>query len=675
MSVQLMPKSKRISRVPSPPYHSHSSKLTTKLSGKRTKYYGVKIGRIPGVYKTWEEAEVQKFVGKAQVHTSASRKLLKGRSLVVDQDLDEDFDFSADFVKVDLDPHSDFLKPGVKPYAPFVDVDRDRRQSPDKKPRKVTSKNKARTDVSESVTTITVESAPALGSEPVLSFQQQQILERILAGENFFFTGSAGTGKSVLLRAIIREFNKRRTKGNLKQTPEERVEEKWRNYVANGGKPTEGEDRWTLGVTASTGMAAINIGGSTVHSWAGIGLGQFPVDRLVNNIRSNNVTRDRWQSTHALVIDEISMIDGKLFDKLEEIARKVRNNNKPFGGLQLIVSGDFFQLPPVAKPEDPPFKFAFEAKSWSKCFPRENMMALTRVFRQKEDVFVRLLESMRKGHVSMEDTKLLRTCNRVVEYTDGVEAVGLYPSKNEVETINRQRLAALNTPLQEYLAHDAPGVNSKGYDISQADATAILDKNTIWVKELSLKVGALVMLVTVSHNTEMMTDSIGKITDFMTLSEASSSGVYLPPRAAQVNAAPHVKWPVVEFVPSKYATNRIATKTIIPQMCVDVLNAMGTVEAERHQIPLILAWALTIHKSQGQTIERVKIDLNKIFVQGQTYVAISRAVSLENLEIRNFAAHKVMAHQRVIAWAAPFEQEQAEDEHWDELLKDADFDF
>jgi ATP-dependent DNA helicase PIF1 len=121
----------------------------------------------------------------------------------------------------------------------------------------------------------------------------------------------------------------------------------------------------------------------------------------------------------------VSMIDATLFDKLEQIARRVRQNSEPFGGLQLIVSGDFFQLPPVARPDGPGYKFAFQAESWDKVFPKENMSSLTRVFRQKENDFVRILEGMRKGLVRPDDLRVLARCNRKVKYEDGIEPVGL----------------------------------------------------------------------------------------------------------------------------------------------------------------------------------------------------------------------------------------------------------
>jgi ATP-dependent DNA helicase PIF1 len=136
-------------------------------------------------------------------------------------------------------------------------------------------------------------------------------------------------------------------------------------------------------VTASTGVAALHIGGQTIHSWAGIGLGDKSVKDLIDNIKSNSFALKRWQNTRCLVIDEISMIDADLWDKLEEIARVIRRNNQPFGGIQLIVSGDFLQLPPVNRYA---IRFCFASKSWQSCLPIK--VELTKVYRQTDSTLI-----------------------------------------------------------------------------------------------------------------------------------------------------------------------------------------------------------------------------------------------------------------------------------------------
>jgi len=186
-----------------------------------------------------------------------------------------------------------------------------------------------------------------------LSEEQQHVLDLVVEKKkSVFFTGSAGTGKSVLLREIISSLRK---------------------------KYAREPDR--IAVTASTGLAACNVGGVTLHSFAGIGLGKEPVAELVKKIKKNQKARHRWMRTKVLVVDEVSMVDGELFDKLESIARQLRNNGRPFGGIQLVITGDFFQLPPVPD-KGKVAQFAFDASTWTTSV--EYTIGLHHVFRQKD---------------------------------------------------------------------------------------------------------------------------------------------------------------------------------------------------------------------------------------------------------------------------------------------------
>lgn len=187
-----------------------------------------------------------------------------------------------------------------------------------------------------------------------LSSEQQHVIDLVLnKKQSVFFTGPAGTGKSVLMRALIAELKK-----------------KW------------ARDPERISVTASTGLAACNIGGQTLHSFAGIGLGKEDVPSLVKKIRRNAKAKNRWLRTHTLIIDEVSMVDGDLFDKLSQIARTIRNNGRSWGGIQLVITGDFFQLPPVPDGGKKDVKFAFEAATWDTSI--DHTIGLTQVFRQKD---------------------------------------------------------------------------------------------------------------------------------------------------------------------------------------------------------------------------------------------------------------------------------------------------
>ena len=229
--------------------------------------------------------------------------------------------------------------------------------------------------------------------ETFLSEEQRQIVEVVNQGKSVFFTGSAGTGKSVLMRAIIAKLR------DIYHKEPDRI-----------------------AVTASTGLAACNIEGITLHSFAGIGLGKEAAPELIKKIRKNQKNKQRWMRTKVLIIDEVSMVDGDLFDKLEQIARSLRNNGRPFGGIQLVVTGDFFQLPPVPD-NNKVAKFAFDAATWNTSI--EHTILLTHVFRQKDPTFAAMLNEMRLGKLTPQSIRAFQSLNRPLQFEDDVEATEL----------------------------------------------------------------------------------------------------------------------------------------------------------------------------------------------------------------------------------------------------------
>lgn len=231
-----------------------------------------------------------------------------------------------------------------------------------------------------------------------LSEEQQKVLDLVVnQNKSVFFTGSAGTGKSVLMRAIIADLRK---------------------------KYSREPDR--VAVTASTGLAACNIGGVTLHSFGGIGLGKEDAPTLVKKIKRNPKAKNRWLRTKILVIDEISMVDGDLFDKLETIARLMRNNGRPFGGIQLVITGDFFQLPPVPDYDSKArgVKFAFDAGTWATAI--HHTIGLTQVFRQKDPVFANMLNEMRLGKITDQTVAAFKALSRPITYGDSIVTTELY---------------------------------------------------------------------------------------------------------------------------------------------------------------------------------------------------------------------------------------------------------
>lgn len=456
-----------------------------------------------------------------------------------------------------------------------------------------------------------------------LSSEQQHVIDLVIQKkQSVFFTGPAGTGKSVLMRAIISELKK-----------------KW------------ARDPERLSVTASTGLAACNIGGMTLHSFAGIGLGKEDVPTLVKKIRRNAKAKNRWLRTSTLIIDEVSMVDGELFDKLAQIARTIRNNGRPWGGIQLVITGDFFQLPPVPDGGKKDAKFAFEASTWSTSI--DHTIGLTQVFRQRDPHFANMLNEMRLGRISEDTVKTFKDLSRPLSFDDGLDVTELFPTRQEVERSNESRLRNLPGSVYHYEALDSG-------DPAMRDR---LLSNMMAPKAMDLKKGAQVMLIKNMDDT-LVNGSLGKVVGFMNEAtfeiwgareeeiglddEVEADGRSRKKIKAFSRDIENIKdnkeYPVVRFTATD-GTHRVLL--CIPEDWKVELPT-GEVQASRKQLPLILAWALSIHKAQGQTLERVKVDLGKVFEKGQAYVALSRAVSKQGLQVLRFDKNKVMAHPRVI---------------------------
>uniref|UniRef100_H0X2J4 ATP-dependent DNA helicase PIF1 n=1 Tax=Otolemur garnettii TaxID=30611 RepID=H0X2J4_OTOGA len=410
-------------------------------------------------------------------------------------------------------------------------------------------------------------------TKPQLSEEQAAVLRVILKGQSVFFTGSAGTGKSYLLKRIL---------GSLPPT----------GTVA----------------TASTGVAACHIGGTTLHAFAGIGSGQAPLAQCVALAQRPGV-RQGWLNCQRLVIDEISMVEADLFDKLEAVARAVRQQNKPFGGIQLIICGDFLQLPPVTKGSQPP-KFCFQAKSWKRCVPVT--LELTQVWRQADQTFISLLQAVRLGRCTDEVTHQLQATATNKVGRDGIVATRLCTHQDDVALTNKRRLqelpgeqgAGLGKTRQEGPSsrRGSPGPQ---YHL---DYLAIGAEPSAWERpkgpcSLPLSPAGL---------------TVGLLT--------SSSGL-----------------PQVRFLCGLTEVIRADRWTV---------QATGGQLLSRQQLPLQLAWAISIHKSQGMSLDCVEISLGRVFASGQAYVALSRARSLQGLRVLDFDPMVVRCDPRVLHYYA-----------------------
>eukprot|EP00834_Sanchytrium_tribonematis_P003663 NODE_150_length_15491_cov_0.365644.p3 type:complete len:573 gc:universal NODE_150_length_15491_cov_0.365644:8864-10582(+) len=401
-----------------------------------------------------------------------------------------------------------------------------------------------------------------------LNSKQSLILNLVNKGESVFYSGHAGTGKSYLLRKII---------ANLRQTHFTEV-----------------------GVTSSTGISAVNIGGTTLHSYFKIGTGESPIEDLIARNRKNT----NWLHTKALIVDEISMIDAALFDKLEQMARELRNNDEPFGGMQLVFVGDFYQLPPVKNDA----RYCFEADSWKRCM--KNSILLNTIYRQTNSKFVSMLNEIRNNKASDETIKLLqRQSSLNICEKDGIKCTKLYSRNKQVDQLNGVELSKLPGKERTFT----------GELSGESSLKKFLLQNSRAPLNLPLKVGAQVMLLKNIDPSEGLVNGLkGIVTELEDEDQA----------------------PFVKFENGRNMFVKAQDWTIS-----DPVDKKKT--ATYSQIPLNLAWACTIHKSQGQTISKLEVDCSGIFTYGQLYVALSRAQDLNNLKIMNFQRKHIKTDPRV----------------------------
>jgi ATP-dependent DNA helicase PIF1 len=408
-----------------------------------------------------------------------------------------------------------------------------------------------------------------------LNEEQRRTLELFQDGKNIFLTGQAGTGKSYTLKLLCA----------------------WCK-----------EEGITYAITSTTGISALLINGMTIHSWAGIGLGTDDRDQLVIRIRKNPRAVKRWCNVEVLIIDEVSMLSPSLFEKLNYIAQRLRHSDEIFGGIQIVLTGDFLQLPPIGS------GFVFTSPLWNLAMP--HIINLNQNMRQADPIFSSLLSEIRMGIVTQNTVDVLKSRLNVPVNNNGVEPTQLYSHRETVESINIESLCKLirqGNKLWKYKSNDEIKTTrrlDKEYIEQYANR---LDKTCQGKKELELSVGAQVMLiVNMDLNAGLCNGSRGVITRFE-------------------NNVPVVKFINGLEIPISYHSW---------EMKVD-----DDISVFRTQLPLMLAWALTIHKSQGATLDCVSVDVGStIFEDGQAYVALSRVKSLDGLTITDLDWKKIRAN-------------------------------
>ncbi|NBV06352.1 MAG: hypothetical protein EBS06_03830 [Proteobacteria bacterium] len=411
-----------------------------------------------------------------------------------------------------------------------------------------------------------------------LSDQQKSVIQSFEAGKNILVTGGAGTGKSYLLSFLKRNY------------PISRLE-----------------------ITASTGIAALNVGGSTIHSWAGIGLANLPVEKIIENIFSAKAirARRRIKQARALAIDEISMISAEVFEIINRVFQAVRENNLPMGGIQIIAFGDFLQLPPITR-DNQNYDFCFNSKTWKNL--DFEAVVLEKAFRQSDAEFVRILNNLRFGKISAEDREVLESRIKAKDENKIIRPTILTTHNYKVEKINELELQKIPQPEVQYKA------NYNG----APEKIEFLRRNCLAQETLRLKVGAQVMMIKNTYQKDgIINGSLGVIKDF---SQKKS-------------------FPIVEFANGKIIT--IGSEEWLLEKFNETSKEIS-VEASLNQIPLILAWAITIHKSQGLTLDKISCDLSETFSPGQIYVALSRARSLSGVFIESINFDRLNSNDEAV---------------------------
>ena len=421
-----------------------------------------------------------------------------------------------------------------------------------------------------------------------LTTTQQYAFNKFLRGENLFMTGPGGSGKSAMIREIVNNAIDRKIQYQ---------------------------------VCALTGCAAIllNCAAKTIHSWSGIGLGNGLNSEITHNVYTNKRLRKKWKNISLLIIDEVSMMSEKLIELLDMIAKKCRHNNRPFGNIQVIFSGDFYQLAPVGNHNDIKTKnFCFESPVFNDIFPKENCVQFKNIFRQTDPVYSNVLNQIRVGRITKKSIRLLENHSKRKYTFQDIKPTILFPLKKSVKQINKQSMDKLTTDIVTFnLIINICSESSTEENVRQIN---YLKKNVNCEHNLKLKVGAQVMCIVNlmnnqnSENEQICNGSQGIITSF------NEDG-----------------FPVVKFLNG-------FSKVIVPYEWKSEVNSNISI----CQIPLILAWAVTIHKSQGASISLAEVDVgNDIFACGQTYVALSRVTHLDGLYIMNFNYKKIKVSKKV----------------------------
>ena len=407
---------------------------------------------------------------------------------------------------------------------------------------------------------------------------QETALAILKTGVNVFLTGEPGAGKTFTINQYI-------------------------NWLETAGL--------NVAVTASTGIAATHIGGLTIHSWSGVGTRDTLTKRDLDLIASTERVVKRIKKTNVLIIDEISMLDGKMLDMVDVICRTIRMSTEAFGGMQVVCVGDFFQLPPIAR-QGEMMRYAFESRAWENLRPL--VCYLSDQFRQEDELLLSLLGSIRKGEIEEDHFNLLKEQTDIA-YED-IDPTRLYTHNADVDAVNLKKLSELSGSSSNFK------MTAAGNKTLQES----LIRNCLSPANLNLKVDAMVMCTKNNFEAGYVNGTLARVVGF-----DSYEG-----------------YPIIETATKK----RITVEPVSWEIAEE-----GKVIAAIEQVPLRLAWAITVHKSQGMSLDAVEVDLSKAFVYGQGYVALSRVRTLAGLKVLGMNPQALQVDPKIIKENEKLKQE------------------
>ena len=447
------------------------------------------------------------------------------------------------------------------------------------------------------------------------SDEQRKAFQVVDSGQNLFLTGAGGTGKSRCLNFIVDTAIQR-----------------------NG---------WSGGmeivVCSTTGCSAVLLSSTiekctvkTIHSWSGTRLCKGENEKIIDGVMKNRLALKAWKQVKLLIIDEVSMLSKKMMYILDETGKRIRRNNRPFGGIQVVFVGDFYQLPPVGDFDDPESSaFCFTYENWDHVFPIENHVQLTRIYRQKDKVFQRILTEVRIGALSDECRDILQTyVGRTVNPELGIIPMKILPTRNQVDFVNRSQYEKVvgEEIIYSHVLSKIHAIQGKLFGALSKTAQDFeiiaFTKSVPAEDEIKFKVGVPVMcLINLDMDQGISNGSMGVIVDF------------------KGNLLNTERNPVVRF------TNGIV-RLIMPHVWIHPEYPLLSIS----QLPLCLAYSSTIHKLQGSTLDMAEMNLGMgIFAEGQTYVGLSRVRSLDGLYLSAFHPKRIRVNDSVREFYSRFE--------------------